>query len=227
MHRAIAGFNLWALLFLLVALALGFAGARYHVMVAIFAVVFAMLAQCSIFALFMGASKLVKEHVERFGLGQELVERTNRLMIPLFRWASVGAMAVLLTGILGGLAASRDVGPWPHVISGLVTIIVVLLALGEEIPRLREMHEVLLAMEAAVPERSEGEPPPPPPDQPDDLRPRALTYVGSTVLVMVLGYRYVSGLSVPGSFFATAVGFSLACLVGAAVLHFRPRRASQ
>src|SRR5436190_20094272 len=100
MHRVIAGCNLWAVVFLITALSLGAMHSPWHQSAGIFAAVFALLAQSAIFALFMGASKLLKEHVELYALGPEHVARTNAIMLPLFAWASVASGLVLTFAIL-------------------------------------------------------------------------------------------------------------------------------
>ena len=220
MHRVIAGVNLWAIMFLGLAFALGLTHSPRHQTVAVFATVFGMLAQCAIFALFMGASKLLKEHMERFTLPTSLLDRTNAIMVPLFRWATAGSLAVLLAAMLGGLTASGEVAPWIHPIVGGAAIAFLVIAAWREVPMLGSMHQILLDMEAALPEPTcEG-------DAPvavtaPDLRARGLVYVGSTGLAMVLGYKYVAGLRVPPGLIWIVVSFSLLCLAWAGVLALR------
>jgi len=211
MHRVIAGFNVWALLFLLVTLGLGFTRSVWHVPLAVFATLFALFAQCAIFALFMGASKLIKEHVELFDLPRSFIERINKLMIPLFRWATGGSMVLVLAAILGGLDASGDASRSIHVGAGLLATVVLAVAVRFELPHLRGMHDLLREMEDALPERPTPRPPADAPG-PTELRGRALVYVGATSLTMVLGYRYIAGLPLPTSLVVIGVFFSVACL---------------
>lgn len=217
MHRVIAGVNLWAIAFLALALGLGLAKSPLHQPVAVFATVFGMLAQCVIFALFMGASKLLKEHLERFSLPPSLLDRTNEILVPLFRWATAGALAVLTAAMLGGLTASGEVSPWIHPIVGGAVMIFLGIAAWHEVPMLRSMHEILLDMEAALPEPVRGAVSAPPGTSPD-LRVRGLVYVGSTGLAMVLGYKYVAGLKIPPGLAGIVIGLSLLCLAVAGAL---------
>jgi hypothetical protein len=225
MHRVVAGCNLWAILFLTVAVVLGWLDAPRHTAVGIFAAVFALLAQSAIFALFMGASKLVQEHVELFALPAQLLDRVNAIMFPLFRAASIGALAVLPFALFAGLGASGDVPTWLHLWAGAGAVAVLAVLLPGEVRGLRAMHQVLLDMEAALPERgSEPAPPPPRGAEAIDRGARALIYVGSTVLFMALGYRYIAGIRLPAAVLWTAGGLAALCL---ALALARRRRGAQ
>ena len=159
MHRVIAGCNAWAVVFLLGSLVLTALGSAWRVQVSLFAAVFALLAQCAIFAMFMGAHWLLKEHIELYTLPESFLERSKTTMIPLFRWATVGSMAVLLQGILAGLTASGEVTSTAQIAVGLLVIVVLGVAVSREVPLLAKMHTLLADMEAAIP-AERPEPPP-------------------------------------------------------------------
>jgi hypothetical protein len=232
MHRFILGFNLWAALALLLALALGFLGSAHHGAAGLLATILALLAQSAIFALFMGASKLMKEHVLRFGADPAFVARTNRLMLPLFRWALAVSLLLLLLGILGGLCWSRDVGPWPHAALGIATLAALAVALPKEVRALRAMHGLLAEMEARLPEPAAAVAAARPAgagaaaaDAPG--APRALAYVGATVIALVLGYRFISGLPLPDAAVVLGLALGSLCLIAAYLLRLRAAAAAR
>ena len=194
---------------------LGAVHSPYHVGVGLFAALFTLFAQCANFALFMGASKLIKEHVELYKLPPAYLDRNNALLFRLLPWAFTGSFTLLFFAILAGLVISGEVPVIVHVVVGVLSMAVVAVALPPEVRVFRELHELLVDMEEVLPARpaqtlqaaaaAEDGPAP-------DLRPRALVYVGSTVLVAVLGYKYISGWPMPTSFLLLAVGFSLLSL---------------
>lgn len=231
MHRVIAGCNAWAIVFLLAALVLGAMRSPAHVSFGLFAAVFGILAQSLVFALFMGASKLLKEHVTRYALDQRHLRAANAILFPLFRRATIGSLSMFAFTILAGLAASGEVAPAIHVAAGVAATLALAAVLPGEVRGLRAMHVVLHEMERAIPEPAAGVPdqpaapatPPALPDDAIDLRPRALVYSGTTLLALALGYRYISGWRMAHAVPA-AVAIGIACLGAALVLSLRARR---
>ena len=132
------------------------------------------------------------------------VDRSKRIMIPLFRWATIGSMTVLLFGILSGLTASGEVDPRVQIGFGVFVMLVLVVAVSREVPGLSLMHDLLADMEESLPAERPAAPSSAGayggsvegPDAPNQ-RARALVYVGSTVLTMLLGYRYISGVDLP------------------------------
>ena len=227
MHRVIAGCNMWALLFLGAAFVLGMQQSAHHFAVGMFAAIFALFAQCVNFALFMGASKLLKEHVMLYKLPESFMERNNQLLFRLLPWAFAGSLTVLVFGIVAGLGLSGDVPVLVHVVIGILSIAVICAAVGPEVSVFRDLHTLLADMEAEIPEQRASELTDP--DQPDPvvLRGRALVYVGGTALTLVLGYRYISGIRVPATLFGLVIGFSIACFLLAIYLRSSAEKTSR
>ena len=228
MHRLFLGCNLWNALFLVAAAALGWAGSPHHVRVAVFAAVFACLVQCGVVALFLGAAKLVKEHVARLGMPMALIDRVNHVYHKLVPMAAAGAVAVAAAAIVGGLADLGRAPLWLHHAMALGAGAYLIGIIPIEYFLHRRMHGVLADVERLLPPGAE------PGRGPDGHVPeevaldrgslaRALLYVGLTLPLPYFGYTFIAGRDVSFLMVPTLV-LAAACLGGSAWLRFRSQR---
>lgn len=231
MHRLFLGCNLWSALFLALAAGLGWAGSGHHVRAGIFAAVFACLVQSGIIALFLGASKLTKEHVGRFDMPLTLIDRVNDVYHRLVPMAAVGATAMAAAAILGGLADVGSIPPWVHHLIAVGTAVYLVAIIPVQYRLQARMHGVIRDVERLLPapERA-ADVVPHPMYKPDRIildrtgRARALLYIGLTIPAPYLGWTFIAGRDVAFLLVPTVL-LTAACL-GGAIAQYRSARRS-
>lgn len=200
MHLLFLGCNLWSALFLTAAAVLGLAGSSHHARVALFGAVFACLVQSGLIALFLGASKLAKEHVGRFGMPLSIIDRINVVYHRVVPLAAIGSLLAAVAAISGGVTGALALPVWPHAAVSLAAWAYLIAVIAPQYRLLTRMHQVLADVERLVP--APGAPDSPsahPAWQPDRVvldragRARALLYIGLTLPLPYLGYTYISG----------------------------------
>lgn len=201
MKRLFLGLNLWGSLFLAAAAVAARAGSPHHVRIGVFAAVFACLVQSGVIALFLGAAKLLKEHIGRFGMPLSFIDRLNEVYHPLLRTASMSVVLIASAAIAGGL---HDVGRaprWLHVLPALVATVWFMAAIPIEYRLHAKVHDLVIDVERRLP-RDGQEPAAHPGYRPDEVvldrtgRARALLYIGLTVPLPYLGYTFIVGRDV-------------------------------
>ncbi len=201
MHRLFLGLNLWGGAFLVAAAITGWGGWSHHVRLGFLATVLACLIQSGVIALFLGAAKLIKEHVGRFGMPLTFIDRLNASYHRLVPMAAISVTATAAAAIVGGLA---DVGRAPvllhHLLSVGATIFYIAIILPEYRHH-RSIHGIVTDVERLLPAAAEDAKAHPgyKPDQVvlDRLgRARALLYIGLTVPMPYLGYTFIVGSDV-------------------------------
>jgi hypothetical protein len=156
MHFVLIGINLWAALFLLLALWLGWRLDPLHLRFGVFAASFATLAQCLMLALFMGTAKLVKKHVGLYLLPAALIDRLNRNFFRLLPLTLLGASWFIAAGVIGAMQGSGWIEARIHGPLALAGTIVFAALLPFELRVLRAQHRLLAEMEALLPPRPAG-----------------------------------------------------------------------
>lgn len=233
MYLLILGCNVWNVLLLTAALWLGFAGtARHHLMVSLFAAVFSALVHGGGVALFLGGGKLMKEHIGRFNMPMDVLERLNRIYVAFVPKAILGAAAMPLIGVIGGLAGNGWLPRPLHWTLGVAGYLYCLWLVPYEYRWLKRFHGIVREVDALLPPREELDAVQPhpgyEPDQPGPLdtlaRARALLYLGLTVPVPYLGYRFISGFDVHWPFLAVTVVGTIACLTASFYYYRRARQ---
>jgi len=101
-RRLFSCLNAFSLALLVVAAMFGYFRQPQHMVIGLFADLGAVFALCLSLALFIGAAKLVKEHVGRYNLDLELVERLNRIYHPFLATVLVCTGLLVVVGVLGG-----------------------------------------------------------------------------------------------------------------------------
>jgi len=222
MNRLFLGLNLWGILFLVSAGGLGWVGSPWHLRVGIFAAFFACLVQCGIIALFLGAAKLIKEHVGRFDMPLTLIDRLNLVYHRLFPMAAIGAVAVAVAAVVGGLADLGRAPGWLHLGLAVGAAVYLVVVMPLEYRLHTRLHGVILDVERHLPADGEdhavtgaGEPPAGRRMPDPEARAKALLYVGLTLPLPYLGYTFISGEDVSLLLVPTIV-LTGVCLVGAA-----------
>ena len=112
MHRLFLGLNVWNVLLLCAALVLGWVRSPHHVRFGILAAVFCCLVQSGMVALFIGAAKLIKEHVGHFNMPLTLIDRLNAVYHKLLFTGATATTLMAAAAILGGVADTGQV-PMP------------------------------------------------------------------------------------------------------------------
>lgn len=200
MHRLFLGCNLWNALFLGAALVTGWTGSRWHVRIAIFAAIFSCLVQSGVVALFLGAAKLIKEHVGRFNMPLALIERLNEVYHRLVPAASIGAVLIGAAAVLGGMAHVDRAPARLHLLVAVAAYLYLLAIIPLELRLQRRLHGIVTEVERLVPPPGKiAGSPPLPGYRPDRMvldgagRAKALLYIGLTIPLPYLGYTFISG----------------------------------
>lgn len=230
MHRLFLGCNLWSALFMTAAALLGTSGSAWHQRIAIFATVFACLVQSAVVALFLGAAKLIKEHVGSFSMPLEFIDRLNEVYHRLIPMATVGVTITAAASIIGGAAHLGRAPMWLHVTLAAAAWLYLLAIIPLEYRLHKKVHGLVTDVERSLPRPGEtGLVTPLPGFQPDKVvmdragRARALLYVGLTIPLPYLGYTFISGHDVSWLALPTIV-LSVACLAVAAHQYRGARR---
>lgn len=222
MHRLFLGCNLWSALFLTAAALSGWAGSAWHVRVAIFAAIFSCLVQSGAVALFLGAAKLIKEHVGRFSMPLTLIDRLNEVYHRLIPMAAVGTTLTAAASVAGGLAHVDRLPLWAHVTLAAAAYFYLLAIIPLEYRLQRRLHDVVTDVERLLPPAGQAHRTRPMPGfSPDRVvldrmgRAKALLYVGLTLPLPYLGYTFISGHDVSYLMLPTIL-LTAACLGWAA-----------
>ncbi|HEY3174729.1 MAG TPA: hypothetical protein VGK94_03115 [Candidatus Polarisedimenticolia bacterium] len=229
MHRLFLGCNLWSALFMTAAAFSGWAGSASHVRVAVFAAIFSCLVQSGVIALFLGASKLIKEHVGRYSMPMALIDRLNEVYHKLIPMAAVGSSLAAAASIVGGLAHLNRVPMWAHVTLATAAYLYLLAIIPLEYRLQRRLHDVVTDVETLLPAAGGGPGTGPMPGfRPDQVvfdrmgRAKALLYVGMTLPLPYLGYTFISGQDV--SYLMLPTIFLTAGCLGWAAREYRAAR---
>lgn len=229
MHRLFLGCNLWCALFMTGAALLGTAGSVWHQRLAIFAAVFACLVQSAVVALFLGAAKLIKEHVGRFAMPLAFIDRLNEVYHRLIPMAAFGVTITAAAAIVGGAAHLGRAPMWLHVSLAVAAWLYLLAIIPWQYRLHAKVHRLVTDVERALPGPGQAEQVAPLPGfRPDQVvldragRARALLYVGLTVPLPYLGYTYISGRDLSWLMVPTIIA-TAGCL-GAAAHQYRGAR---
>jgi len=224
------GLNLWNVLLLTASLILGFTGSRWHVLVALFAAVVSALVHGGSVALLLGGSKLVKEHLGRFNLPLTLLDRLNEVYKAFVPRAILGAATMPVVGVIGGLAGTGVLPRSLHWGLGLAAYAYNLWLVPHEYRWLKKFHGIVLEVSRRLPPAEAMESTPPHPDYtPDQVvldllgKAKALLFIGLTLPLAYLGYRFISGFAIGWLAIPTLVATS-GCLGGSLHFFLRSRR---
>lgn len=233
MHRLFLGCNLWSALFLTAAALLGRAGSPWHVRVSIFAAFFACLVQCGAVALFLGAAKLVKEHVGRFNMPLAIIDRLNGVYHRLIPAAAIGATLAAAASVAGGLAHVDRAPVWTHATLAVAAWLYLIAVIPIEFRLQGKLHGIITDVERLLPAPAEIPSAPTLPGyRPDQVvldragRARALLYIGLTIPLPYLGYTFISGHDLSYLMLPSAI-LSAGCLGWAAREYRGARRGHQ
>lgn len=230
MYRLILGCNVWNVLLLAVSAWLGLTGARGHVVVSLFAAVFSAAVHGGGVALFMGGGKLVKEHVGRFHLPLDIIERLNVVYHAHIPKAILAAASMPVVGVLGGLVGIGKLPGWLHGGLGIAALAYQVWLVPYQYRWLKRFHGIVQEVERRLPPDEElATTAPHPGYRPDEVvldargRARALLFIGLSLPALFVGYAYIAGFPVRWLLIPTVIG-TLACLAGALHYHRRSGR---
>jgi hypothetical protein len=230
MYRLILGCNIWNILLLSVSAALGLTGSRWHVLASLFAAIFSAMVHGGGAALFMGGSKLIKEHVGRFNMPLSILDRLNVIYHAFMVKTILAGASMPTVGVLGGLVGIGLFPGWVHGGLALLALLYQIWMVPNQYRWLKRFHGVVQEVEANLPSSEKLEGTEPHPDYEPDLvvldargKARALLFIGLSVPFAFIGYFFVSGFSLGWMSIPVAVA-TVACLAGA--LHYH-REASR
>jgi len=224
------GLNLWNILLLTASLVLGFTGSRWHVLVALFAAVVSALVHGGSVALLLGGSKLVKEHLGRFNLPLSILDRLNEVYKAFVPRAILGAATMPVVGVIGGLVGTGVLPRGVHWGLGLAAYAYNLWLVPHEYRWLKKFHGIVLEVSRRLPSEEAMESTAPHPAYiPDQVildlhgKAKALLFIGLTIPLAYLGYRFISGFAIGWLAIPTLV-VTAACLGGSLHCYLRARR---
>jgi len=200
-HRLFLGLNLWGGAFLVAAAVSGWVGWSHHVRLGILATVLACLIQSGVVALFLGAAKLIKEHVGHFGMPLSLIDRLNASYHRLVPMAAISVMATATAAIVGGLADVGRAPGWLHHLLSVGATIFYIAIIPLQYRHHRSIHGIVTDVERLLPAAAE-EAKAHPGYKPDQVildrigRARAFLYIGLSVPMPYLGYTFIVGSDV-------------------------------
>lgn len=231
MYRLILGCNIWNILLLGISAALGLTGSRWHVMVSLFAALFSAMVHGGGAALFMGGSKLIKEHVGRFHMPVSIIDRLNVVLHAYMPKTLAAAASMPTVGVLGGLAGIGWFPGWAHGGLSLAALLYQIWMVPHQYRWLKRFHGLIQEVEANLPPSEELEETEPHPGYTPDLvvldargKARALLFIGLSIPFAFVGYFLVSGFSLGWMTIPVAMG-TVACLAGALHYHRAAGRA--
>lgn len=120
MHRILAGFAIFTLLFLLITSALGWyvhtsmRVFEYHIVLGLMTAIFTCLVHCAVFTHFIGTGKGIKEAVTAGGLSQDYIAETRRFKARTSPLALFSMLTMMAAAILGGAVDTRVLPVWTH-----------------------------------------------------------------------------------------------------------------
>ena len=232
MHRLFLGLNVWNVLLLCAALVLGWAGSPHHVRFGILAAVFCCLVQSGMVALFIGAAKLIKEHVGRFNMPLTLIDRLNAVYHKLLFMGATATTLMAAAAILGGVADTGQVPMAVHTTAAVLAFGFVLGTAPWEHRLLTRLHGIVTDVERLLPAPAEaGAAAPHPGYRPDQVvldargRAKALCYLGLTLPLPYLGYTFIAGRDV-SFLLLPSIAATIICLAASAHQFRAARRSS-
>ena len=230
MHRLFLGCNLWSALFMTGAALLGSFGSVWHQRLAIFAALFACLVQSAVVALFLGAARLIKEHVGSFNMPLSFIDRLNEVYHRLIPMAAFGVTITAAASILGGATNVGGAPRWLHVTLAIAAWLYLLAIIPFEYRLHARVHRLVTDVERCLPPPGQSDLVTPLPGfRPDEVvldrmgRARALLYVGLTIPLPYLGYTFISGHDVSWLMLPTII-LTTGCLAAAAHQYRGARR---
>ena len=127
MARIYTGLAVWNLVFLANAFAMGYlrrgvVEPRVHVLSGLFAAMFCCLVHAIVFSHFIGSGKWIKKGVDAAGMDEAIVKRTKRFKGKVFPFALFSMIFVVVTAFLGGGADVGSVSPTVHLVMGVLTL---------------------------------------------------------------------------------------------------------
>lgn len=225
MYRLIFGCNLWNILLLSTSVVLGFTGSRWHVMLALFATLFSALVHGGGAALFMGGSKLIKEHVGRFNMPLSIMDRLNVAYDAYMPKTLLAGASMPTVAVLGGLVGIGRFPGWAHGGLSLATLLFQIWMVPHQYRWLKRFHEVVKEVEAALPPSEKLQETEPHPDYKADVvvldargKARALLFIGLSIPFTFVGYFFVSGFRL-GWMTIPVVVTTVGCLTAAWHFH--------
>ncbi len=231
MYRLILGCNVWNILLLSISAALGLTGSRWHVMAALFATIFSAMVHGGGAALFMGGSKLIKEHVGRFNMPLSIIDRLNVVYHAYMPKTIAAGASMPAVGVLGGLVGIGLFPGWAHGGLSLAALLYQIWMVPYQYRWLKRFHGVVKEVETSLPPSEKMEETEPHPDYEPDVvvldargKARALLFIGLSLPFAFVGYFFVSGFGLGWMTIPVAVG-TVACLAGALHYHRAASRA--
>jgi len=226
-HRLFLGLNLWGGGFLVAAALAGWSGWPHHVRLGVFTTVFACLVQSGVVALFLGAAKLIKEHVGRFGMPLSFIDRLNVSYHRLVPMASISVVLTAAQAIAGGLADVGRAPGWLHHLLAIAATVFYIAIIPFQYRHHRSIHGIVTDVEKRLP-ATDAAATAHPGYKPDQVvldrigRARALLYIGLTIPMPYLGYTFIVGSDV--SFLLLPTIVLTAVLLGASWRLYRLAR---
>ncbi len=156
MGRIYVGLAAWNLLFLTSAAVLGFlrgsvVAPRVHFFTGLFAAIFCLLIHAIVFAHFIGSGKWIKKGAEAASLPdtEAIVKRTKRFKGKVFPFALFSMIFVVVTAFLGGGADVGSVSPTVHLVMGVLTLALNVVATVFERAAIRENSTLITRVSEA------------------------------------------------------------------------------
>lgn len=120
MHRILAGFAIFTLLFLVITAVLGWyvhhslRVFEYHIVLGVMTAIFTCLVHCAVLTHFIGTGKGIKEAVVAAGLSQEYIAETRRFKSRVSPLLSLSMLFMMAATILGGAVDTNVLPVWTH-----------------------------------------------------------------------------------------------------------------
>ncbi len=151
------GLAFWCAAALLAAAAIGIGARRFeatstqvHILVGLFASIFACLTHSVVFAHLIGSGITVKDAVSSHGLDPQIVRRTKKFKGRSFPFALFAALAAVAAALAGGAAYRAPDPGVTHAIVAAVAIVLSLVAFPIEVKVLHENTKLLREVDGLV-----------------------------------------------------------------------------
>jgi hypothetical protein len=154
MARIYTGLAVWNLVFLANAFAMGYlrrgvVEPRVHVLSGLFAAMFCCLVHAIVFSHFIGSGKWIKKGVDAARMDEAIVKRTKRFKGKVFPFALFSMIFVVVTAFLGGGADVGSVSPTVHLVMGVLTLAINVVATVFERGAIRENSTLITRVSEA------------------------------------------------------------------------------
>lgn len=154
MGRIYTGLAVWNLVFLANAFAMGYlrrgvVEPRVHVLSGLFAAIFCCLVHAIVFSHFIGSGKWIKKGVDAAAMDEAIVKRTKRFKGKVFPFALFSMVFVVVTAFLGGGADVGSVSPTVHLVMGVLTLAINVVATVFERSAIRENSTLITRVSEA------------------------------------------------------------------------------